>query len=199
MPAVLGDLPQNVQQDPTERQGAPSISHHNVIERQSRYSLPGVLTRIPVGTSNRIDRVACLKDKRFLWPCLDAEHRARLTGECFLKPHAFNESGVLDQAKQSRVGHNQAPTRLQLGEVIQTRIDHLAMLINEDQNLFVEWLREDFLVIRCWYLHVRSFAHNMAWRLDSSSPDAIASPHRRTPEMAPPHNPGQRTQAPHCI
>jgi hypothetical protein len=147
MATVLSQLAQHVQQNPPKRQGPPPVSGDDVVERQHCHGLPRALTGHSVGGPHRFDRVVRLENERLVRSVLDAEHRSGEAGERLFEPDAFDERRMLDETQQCRVGRDQRPTDLLLGETIEAVAESTPMLVEKDMNLLIERQGEHIRVI----------------------------------------------------
>lgn len=62
--AVLGNLAQHVEYDPSKRELTSPVPSHDVVERQPVNGISGALTSGSVGGPNRLDRVVLVEAER---------------------------------------------------------------------------------------------------------------------------------------
>jgi hypothetical protein len=141
--AVLGQLAQQVQVDPAQRQRAAPVAVHDIVQGQRGGRAPGGLARLSVGLADGVDAVGVVEDERRVGGPRDADLAARAAGERLVEPHLLHEGHVLDQPEQRGPGRHQPPPGLLLGETVEAAEQHRPVLVEEHLELVAQRRGDD--------------------------------------------------------
>ena len=133
--AVLSELTQGVEVDPSHREWSSAVPVHHVVESHVSCGGSGVGTHLAVGGSDRLDGVVVGELERVIGAFGATDLGPRTAGDRLVEPHQLDEPCVLHQAEQGGLGRDQPAARLLLGQVVEAVVQRLPVVVEERLEL----------------------------------------------------------------